>query len=122
MALTVVYSDYIDKENYNYNSFDGTTLPPLSGDDLISGYMSYYSRSSDNIDRCYAIKQFINKNISTLDKQKDFLKEFIIILDNLVKNNTYQDEENDTYNTLCSSIYEDNSLLGEDIYQKKKED
>ena len=88
MALTIVYADNIERDNYNYDTYDGSTLPPLSGCDIINAYASYMTDSENpHIHAKYnAIQRFIHSNLTTESEQEAFLQEFIMKLNDIIEN------------------------------------
>ncbi len=88
MAMTIVYSDNIDRNNYNYDGYDGSCLPPLSGADIVNGYMSYMI-DSDNPHihaKFNAIQRFIHSNLISEGDQERFLEIYISSLNNIIDN------------------------------------
>ncbi len=82
MALSIVYSNEIDRGNYNYDEYDGSMLPPLTGSDLVNAYMSYLVDSENpHIHAKHnAIQRFLHSNILTERNQEEFMEEFIRVL------------------------------------------
>lgn len=94
MALSMVYSNQIDQGNYNYDEYDGSMLPPLSGSDLINAYMSYIVDSDNpHIHAKYnSIQRFLHSNILTERDQEQFMEDFIVLLNSILEG-TYDKEE-----------------------------
>ncbi len=94
MALSMVYSNQIDQGNYNYDEYDGSMLPPLSGSDLVNAYMSYIIDSNNpHIHAKYnAIQRFLHSNILTERDQEQFMEEFIVLLNSFF-DDAYEKEE-----------------------------
>lgn len=80
-ALSILYADYIDKHNYYYDEYDGTTLPPPSGSDAVNACLSYMVDSNNpHIHSKYnAIQRFLHVNLQTEAAQEQFMEEFIEI-------------------------------------------
>jgi hypothetical protein len=82
-ALNLVYPDSRG-DDYNYDKYDGTLLPPLSGFDGVNSLMSYIVDSSNpHIHSKYnAIQRFLDINLSSEEDQEDFLHNFLYVLNN----------------------------------------
>jgi hypothetical protein len=95
MALTTVYSENIEHNNHDYNTYDGSTLPPMSGCDIVNAFASYMTDSENpHIHAKFnAIQRFIHSNLSTEAQQENFLQEFIIKLNNIIENAQSDAEE-----------------------------
>jgi hypothetical protein len=100
MALTIVFSDSIEPGKYNYDEYDGSALPPLSGADLVNAYMSYMTDSANpHIHSKYnAIQRFLHSNIISEQDQETFLANFIEILNSIVEGN-YEVSTGEAYAT-----------------------
>jgi hypothetical protein len=94
MALSMVYSNEIDQGNYNYDEYDGSMLPPLSGSDLVNAYMSYIVDSNNpHIHAKYnAIQRFLHSNILTDRDQEQFMEHFIVLLNSFF-DGAYEQED-----------------------------
>ena len=85
-ALQQVYSDKFDL-NMNYASFDGSTLPHMSGSSLENGCYTYiidknefrksmfYTKHME--DKVVAIEKFLAQHIDSQDATFDFLDKFM---------------------------------------------
>ena len=109
MALSIVYSNEIDHGNYNYDEYDGSMLPPLTGSDLANAYMSYLVDSENpHIHSKYnAIQRFLHSNVLTQRDQEQFMEEFIAVLNSIMEG-TY-DKEEESEAAVESTDEEDNS-------------
>jgi hypothetical protein len=115
MALSIVYSNEIDRGNYNYDEYDGSILPPLTGSDLVNAYMSYLVDSENpHIHSKYnAIQRFLHGNILTERDQEQFMEEFITVLKSIMDGAYDKEEESEV--VVDSNEDEDN-------LNKKKEE
>ena len=106
MALTMVYSDNIDRDNYNYDKYNGSTLPPLSGCDIINAYASYMTDSENpHIHAKFnAIQRFIHSNLTSESEQEAFLQNFIIKLNSIIDES---DESEETKEEAQEDLKED---------------
>jgi hypothetical protein len=113
MALSMVYSNEIDQGNYNYDEYDGSMLPPLSGSDLVNAYMSYIVDSKNpHIHAKYnSIQRFLHSNILTERDQEKFMEDFILLLNSFF-DGAYEKEE----------VVEENLDEAEDNTNKEKEE
>jgi hypothetical protein len=93
-ALTIVCNDNQKGDTYDYDSYDGSKIPPLSGGDPVNTLMSYIVDSDNpHIHSKYnAIQRFLEDNLSNPYQQEDFIQQFLYILHDL--DNSEQEEEN----------------------------
>ena len=78
-ALSIVYHHEIKGNNHNYDEFDGTILPRLSGSDYVNALFMYIHEPSNQHMRSKfnAIQRFMHLNIAHIDNQEDFMHRFI---------------------------------------------
>jgi hypothetical protein len=94
-ALTLIYSEQIDDHNFDYDSYNGRMLPPLSGCDPVNACMSYIVDSGNpHIHAKYnAIQRFLHLNLQNEYAQEQFMEEFMAILSSMNGADEIDEEE-----------------------------
>lgn len=88
-ALTRVYKEKVDVFNFNYASFDGTTLPNMSGCDYTNACFSYIIDREDfrksmfhskpMEDKLASIDKFISKNLGSMKAVEEFFESYVTL-------------------------------------------
>jgi hypothetical protein len=83
-ALVTIYNGIIESDNYNYDVYDGHSLPPLSGADAINALMAYiYKSDNPHMQSKYnAIQRFLSNYLRSREDQELFLESFILTINN----------------------------------------
>ena len=112
MALSMVYSDHIDRDNFNYEEYDGSRLPSLSGCDPVNACMSYIVDSPNpHIHAKYnAIQRFLHLNLHSENDQETFLQEFMNIIQSISNSNSVHEEvEPEPMTELFEDLHDDSN-------------
>lgn len=97
VALSIVYPHKIDHGNHNYDSYDGSMLPPLTGPDSVTACLTYMMDSDNphNHSRYNAIHRFLHSHFPFENDDIMFVQEFIDILNSMLESDKVEVDDID---------------------------